>query len=197
MPDTRRHRILDAAIEVLGAEGSRGLTHRAVDAAAGLPSGSTSNYFRTRLTLIQGVVSRMESLDQQEWQLMSTAAGGTSPAAASSGLDALTQALSAFVVHALGSARTRTAARYVLFLEAAAQPELREPLARSRAEIHRWGMPWIERLGSQRPAEHTGLILDYLDGLILHQLTFPKAGFDPVPDLRELLSGLVGPAVTR
>lgn len=196
MADTRRHQILDAAIEVLGAEGSRGLTHRAVDAAAGLPSGSTSNYFRTRLTLIQGVVSRMESLDQQEWQLMTTATGASPAAASPSGLDALTQALSAFVSHALGPARARTAARYVLFLEAAAQPELRAPLARGRAEIHRWGMPWIERLGSPRPAEHTGLLLDYLDGLILHRLTFPQAGFDPAPGIRELLSGLVGPAVT-
>ncbi|HEX5919668.1 MAG TPA: TetR family transcriptional regulator, partial [Nocardioides sp.] len=46
MPD-RRTVLLDAALELVGTQGMRGLTHRAVDAAAGLPAGSTSNYFRT------------------------------------------------------------------------------------------------------------------------------------------------------
>ena len=39
----RRTAILDAALELVGTLGMRGLTHRAVDAAAGLPPGSTSN----------------------------------------------------------------------------------------------------------------------------------------------------------
>jgi len=34
--------ITDAAIEVLAAQGVKGLTHRAVDTAADLPPGSTS-----------------------------------------------------------------------------------------------------------------------------------------------------------
>jgi DNA-binding transcriptional regulator YbjK len=185
MPDDRQSRILDAAITVLGAEGSRGLTHRAVDAAAGLPAGSASNHFRSRSALITGIVNRMETLDRLEWQAMSAATPPT-------GVAGLALALGAFVGHALGPARARTSARYVLFLEAAAKPELRESLAGSRAEIHRWGTPWIERLGSTRPAEHTDLVLDYLDGLILHQLAFPRAGFDPVPGIRELLAGLAG-----
>src|SRR5262245_42599709 len=46
--------LLDAAIEVLAERGTRGLTHRAVDARAGLPLGSTSNRFRTRNALLGG-----------------------------------------------------------------------------------------------------------------------------------------------
>ena len=41
----RRELIAEAALEVLEADGGRGLTHRAVDRRAGLPQGSTSNYF--------------------------------------------------------------------------------------------------------------------------------------------------------
>ena len=46
----RRRRILDAATVVVADHGLRGLTHRAVDREAGLPEGSCSAYFRTRLT---------------------------------------------------------------------------------------------------------------------------------------------------
>lgn len=55
----RRSAITDAALDVLGASGSRGLTHRAVDVAAGLPTGSTSNFFPSRSSLYLGMVARI------------------------------------------------------------------------------------------------------------------------------------------
>ena len=54
----RRTVLLDAALELVGTQGMRGLTHRAVDAAAGVPPGSTSNHFRTREALVLGIVER-------------------------------------------------------------------------------------------------------------------------------------------
>ena len=48
-------RVLEAAVEPLGTEGLRALTHASVDEQAGLPRGSTSNYFRTRAQLVAGV----------------------------------------------------------------------------------------------------------------------------------------------
>jgi AcrR family transcriptional regulator len=48
-------RVLEAAVELLGTEGLRSLTHARVDERAGLPKGSTSNYFRTRAQLLIGV----------------------------------------------------------------------------------------------------------------------------------------------
>lgn len=48
----RRREILAAAMTVLARQGTRGLTHRAVDRAAGLPEGSSSAYFRTRDALM-------------------------------------------------------------------------------------------------------------------------------------------------
>ncbi len=44
----RRTTLVDAAIEVLALEGTRGLTFRAVDARAGCPAGTASNYFSGR-----------------------------------------------------------------------------------------------------------------------------------------------------
>ncbi|MBG6237999.1 DNA-binding transcriptional regulator YbjK [Mycetocola sp. CAN_C7] len=58
--DDRRSALADAGIRVLAEEGARGLTHRAVDAAAGTPRGTASNYFATRDALITALVDRIE-----------------------------------------------------------------------------------------------------------------------------------------
>ena len=62
----RRTAILDGALAVLAEQGMRGLTHRAVDAAAGLPPGSTSYYFRSRAALVAGCVQRLLERDLAE-----------------------------------------------------------------------------------------------------------------------------------
>jgi DNA-binding transcriptional regulator YbjK len=49
---SRMQQLLDAGVEVVSSVGLRGLTHRAVDRAAGLPEGSCSAYLRTRLALL-------------------------------------------------------------------------------------------------------------------------------------------------
>src|SRR5687768_18473206 len=56
MPAATRERALAAAVDLLGEQGVRALTHARVDARAGLPPGSTSNWFRTRRALLGGVV---------------------------------------------------------------------------------------------------------------------------------------------
>ena len=48
----RQRLLLTAAVRVLARSGMRGLTHRAVDAEAGLPQGSSSAYMRTRVALL-------------------------------------------------------------------------------------------------------------------------------------------------
>lgn len=58
--DRRRSALADAGIRVLAEHGARGLTHRAVDAAAGTPRGTASNYFPTRESLVSALVDRIE-----------------------------------------------------------------------------------------------------------------------------------------
>ncbi|TQK20274.1 TetR family transcriptional regulator [Microbacterium sp. SLBN-154] len=57
--DARRQTLADAGLSVIAHEGMRGLTHRAVDARAGVPRGTTSNYFRSRAALIAALVHRI------------------------------------------------------------------------------------------------------------------------------------------
>src|SRR3954471_19230744 len=48
----RQEQLLAAAARVVARGGLRALTHRAVDAEAGLPEGSCSAYMRTRVALL-------------------------------------------------------------------------------------------------------------------------------------------------
>ncbi|MFI9050963.1 TetR/AcrR family transcriptional regulator [Streptomyces sp. NPDC053427] len=181
----RRDQVLDAAIEVLGAEGLRRLTYQAVDTTAGVPTGTTSNYFRNRTALIDGIVDHLQAVERREWESF---AAGTDPADPGE----LADAMAAFARHATGPARARTAARFALFLESTARPELRAPLARGRQTVLAWGAEWVGRFGSAAPDRHGRILLDHLDGAILHQLAFPDEDFDPAPEIRELLGGLLG-----
>ena len=61
--EDRQDAIADAAIHLVATRGLRGLTHRAVDAEAGLPPGSTSYYLRTRNALLTACVQRMLGRD--------------------------------------------------------------------------------------------------------------------------------------
>src|SRR6201994_5031819 len=70
-PGGRTRQVGDAAIAVLAEHGARGLTHRAVDRAAGLPPGTTSNYARTRGALLRLTLGRIAELDAAD------GAGGT------------------------------------------------------------------------------------------------------------------------
>src|SRR3954466_10607656 len=76
---TRREQLLDAAITVLGERGIHALTHRAVDAAAGLPAGSTSNHFRTRDALLNAVVVRFAARERAIWEQIAARRCPTTP----------------------------------------------------------------------------------------------------------------------
>ncbi|WP_053799833.1 TetR/AcrR family transcriptional regulator [Streptomyces rimosus] len=183
----RRDEVLDAAIEVLGAAGSRRLTYQAVDAAAGVPAGTTSNYFRNRAALIDGIVTHLEALERRDWEEFARQA-------APAGVPELAAAVTRFVRHATGPGRARTAARYALFLEASSRPELRPPLARGREAVVGWATEWLRRFGSPAPRRHCEILLDYLDGVAFHQLAFPAEDFAPGPGIAELLNGLLATA---
>ncbi|MFF8941356.1 TetR/AcrR family transcriptional regulator [Streptomyces sp. NPDC014864] len=55
----RRAALVDAGVAVLAREGARGLTFRAVDAAAGVPVGTASNYFTGRDDLLRQIDARL------------------------------------------------------------------------------------------------------------------------------------------
>lgn len=177
----RREQVLDAAVEIVGTGGLRRLTYQAVDTAAGVPSGTTSNHFRSRDLLVEGVVNHLETLDARDWEHFATLPSPGGP-------QALAETLTSLVHHALGPARHRTAARYTLALEAAlARPAIQAPLSRAQKSLMTLMSPWLEALGSATPAAHWRVLFDYLDGLIFHQVSLPDEDFDPGPGIRTVL----------
>lgn len=163
MPASTRERSLEAAVELLGAEGGRALTHARVDERAGLPPGSTSNWFRTRRALLGGVVDWIAERERADFE----------PAAmlTISGVDQLIDGLCAMVDMQTGPFAARTRARYALFLELAGDPELGEPLRRQRREFERWTERIVSAVGISDPVPATRAVMALADGLLLHRLT--------------------------
>ena len=58
----RRSVILDGVIDLLATRGMDGVTHRAVDAIAGLPQGSTTYYFPKKTALLVAAAAHLEAL---------------------------------------------------------------------------------------------------------------------------------------
>ncbi|CAM5689071.1 Kynurenine 3-monooxygenase [Streptomyces badius] len=73
----------------MAAAGLRGLTHRAVDTAAGLPVGSTSYYFRTRSALISACYLRLATLTVTDVDALEERHGVPDPDSAAEALAAL------------------------------------------------------------------------------------------------------------
>jgi AcrR family transcriptional regulator len=55
----RRDRLADAGLALLAREGARGVTYRALEGEAGLPAGTTSNYYRSRDELLGDLARRV------------------------------------------------------------------------------------------------------------------------------------------
>jgi DNA-binding transcriptional regulator YbjK len=182
----RRDDLLDAAIAVLGGSGIHALTHRAVDAAAGLPAGSTSNHFRTRDALLDAVVERFAARERVNWEDIAARACPTTP-------QALAQALSEFAQEATGSHRTLTMARYAILLEAGLHSSLRTQLAATGARVNAWFANWMRIVGSADPERDAPIVMNYWTGLVLHQLANPDPAFDPAAQLTALVTAVIQP----
>lgn len=162
-----RDDLLDAAISVLGTQGRRELTHRAVDLRAGVPLGSTSNHFRTRKALVEGVVTRLAELDERDLAGVD--------AADTHSRDDLVAFTTRWLRAAAGSQRDRTMARYAMFLDAATDAQLRRPLRTARRRLLRR----LERLLAPHTSDPTAAALvlaDWVEGVVLHRVCLPQSG---------------------
>lgn len=145
-PTGRRAELLVAAVEVLAESGLRGLTHRAVDARAGLPQGTCSAYLRTRLALLEALAAyvgtRLEAdVEAFAHELRTAAATGGAGADADGGAllrERLTTLLLCWLEHP-----TVVRAQAELSLEAARQPSLLTVFDRWRRSL----VDTVEHLG--------------------------------------------------
>lgn len=176
-----RERALQAAVALLGTDGVRALSHARVDERAGLPPGSTSNWFRTRRALLAGVVDRMAESERADVDPTGTP-HVTSPADLVAGLCAMTE---------LQTTRyaARTRARYALFLELSGDPELAGPLLRQRREFERWTEAVVTAAGIPDPGPATRALMALAEGLMLHRLTV-DATLDMRPPIERAVAAL-------
>jgi DNA-binding transcriptional regulator YbjK len=116
--EQRRRDLCDAAIELLAAEGARGVTHLRVDRRAGLADGTTSFYYQTRAALLRGALDRVVELDVADFT------GALNEGDAVEGDSLLSRLAAQATRTAVEPERSRARARFELMMIAARDPEL-------------------------------------------------------------------------
>ena len=163
---TTRDRALAAAVRLVGGSGIRALTHVRVDAEAGLPRGSTSNHFRTRAALVAGVTVWIAESERAD--LAARMVPASSP-------DEVIDAFCAVLEDLTGRHAERTRARYALFFEMAAEPEVQAPLRAQRTKFEDWARGLLAGLGAADPDAAAQGFMAVSTGLIVTRLTMDRS----------------------
>ncbi|KUL69911.1 MULTISPECIES: TetR/AcrR family transcriptional regulator [unclassified Streptomyces] len=162
----RRAALVDAGVEVLAREGARGLTFRAVDAEAGVPVGTASNYFTGRADLLRQIDTRLHTRLAPDPQVLA----GLLERPKDRSL------VTAFMHDLMGRAtrdRTGYLALLEMRLEASRRPELRASFTKSvRADLDE-GLAFHRAAGLPGGDEVVTVLYLAMLGLLLEHLTLP------------------------
>jgi DNA-binding transcriptional regulator YbjK len=190
MPPTnpaRRRALTDAAIDLLAASGVHGVTHRAVEKAAGLPQGTASNYFRSRETLLVAAAHRIVELHHADMDratqhhAVSTVGTTSGAGIADQLIDLLTESLLA----AATTLRTRYQAIYELQLEALRRPALASALGGLHHASTQLTADHHTALGLPIPTETIPTLVTLYGGTLFTLVTTPAEHIN-----RQLVHGL-------
>jgi DNA-binding transcriptional regulator YbjK len=184
-PGDRRELLLEAALRVTAKEGLRSLTHRAVEAEAGVPHGSTTYYFGTRHDLIVALVHHLREKGRAEVEPI--ARGVTMMLADRSkpvDLDSMAQG----IVTWFDSQAEMELARYELQIAGARDPELKTLMTECCATFVQMCEPIVVASGSKNPAADARMLQSALDGWLIDRLTHDDPQIETITDgLRRLL----------
>lgn len=172
MPPINRERRLaltDAAIAVLGRCGAHGLTHRAVDDEAGLPKGTTSNYFPSRDALLEATLARVIET-HRAWMAQLQA---TSPAPV--GRAAMIDLMVTVISDAVGRYRSRYVAVFELALESMRRPALAEAFDALWGEARAMVKDLHSTTSSSPSTVEVHLLNAVYNGVLFLRLVTPKA----------------------
>ncbi|MFI2363568.1 TetR/AcrR family transcriptional regulator [Promicromonospora sp. NPDC019610] len=189
----RRRDLTDAAISLLAADGVHGLTHRSAERAAGLPSGTASNYFRNREELLVAAAERIVELHLSDMDRADAAALRQAPGAAAPGMVEL---LAASLETAASAQRDRYLAIFELTLEARRRPALRDALARLAGGATTFTADQHADLGIDVPPGAVPLLVTLYGGALFSLVTAPAGPGTPTAhDLaRAIVAGAVAAA---
>ena len=163
MEQDRRTHIARTALHVLATAGGRGLTHRAVDAAAEVPAGSTSYYFRTRAALLNACLEDLVEQDLAELDVMQPLLTADEP-------EVLAGAIADMVLHGLTAGRERHLARYELSLESLRRPEVAEVLQSGGRLIRGRVAEVLAGLGAPGAEGRADWLVACIDGVLYDRL---------------------------
>lgn len=184
----RRAVLADAGLRVLASSGARGLTHRAVDAAAAVPVGTTSNYFRSRDALLG-------ALGERVFERLMPSASRLDPLAAQPVSVELVAAYVRDIVDRVLGAPELTLALLELRLEATRRPSLAPVLARTLATGFEGDIAFHVGRGLPGGAREVELLHYAIDGLVLDRLTAsihpPSAAVDVDAVVDDLVTRIV------
>ncbi|GGU53584.1 TetR/AcrR family transcriptional regulator [Streptomyces lavendofoliae] len=162
----RRTALLDAAIDVLARDGARGLTFRAVDAGAGVPAGTSSNYFADRDDLLTQAGTRIHAR-------MVPAPETVDAAMRPEPSRELVTELMRWLVRRIAEERTGYLAMLELRLEATRRPALRAELTRAvRADLEE-NVRFHQDAGLPGDADTVLVLYLAMTGLLLEHFTLP------------------------
>ncbi|MFZ0226294.1 MAG: TetR family transcriptional regulator [Mycobacterium sp.] len=162
MPETEdtRSAVLEAAIRLIARGGLQAVSHRAVEAEAGVSHGTTTYHFGTRQNIVDAVLEHLAARDMALAAATSPSPAGTQGAPdPGHAADRLAAVLSGDRDYAL--------ARYELMLEAARRPELLPSLMRWRLSFTAGAEEMLRQAGAASPRLAAHWLIAALDGLIL------------------------------
>ena len=177
----RRDELADAGLRVLARAGARGLTHRAVDAEAGVPTGTCSNYFRSRNQLLHALAERIYHRIGPSQERLDVLARPEPT------MDLLVEYIR-YIVERTTGAPELTLALFELRLEASRNRELADILGPTLQEAYRQDVAFSRERGLPGGALEIALLHFAIDGLLLDQLT---TGLDPDLDGAAAVEALV------
>lgn len=164
----RRQELVDAAVRVVARSGLRGLTHRAVDAEAGLPEGSASAYLRTRLALLTALVEHVAR--QLQTDVAATAVDLEREIEPEAVTDCVVRLLVRWVEHP-----DLMVVSAELMLEAMRQPELMATYRPWRDGLVALVEATIRAHGRDESQARAGAVVAALEGVLTAALLQPEA----------------------
>lgn len=178
----RRSLLADTALALIDEYGLAHVTHRAIDAAASVPIGTTSNYFPTRAALYEAIARRI--LEQQLEAEPDAVRDDATP------LD-IAEYLAAASDAGAGIARNRYLARFELSLEATRSTELAAVMRELRAVTVRRRATQIRAAYPHATEQQVDAIASLLTGIAFDRLTLDVPAMDTAAVARAVLRGFL------
>lgn len=166
----RRHRIIDAALDVIAAQGVAGTSHRKVAAAAGVPLGSMTYHFNGMDDLLHEAFSRFADRAVARFKVRMTQS--RNPA------EALNAVVDGLVEDIPGDGLEEQVVTYELYTLAARNPAFRDITER-----------WMARAREALQAHFDPLTARLLDALIEGLAVHRTLDRDPA-DLAHMIEGI-------